>query len=158
MCTVLLQGIFPIQGSNPGLPHCRHILYCLSHQGICIYLNNLDFPGGPVVKNIPAMWETWVWSLGREDPLEEEMATHSSIFGWRIPMDRGAWWATVYGVCKESDMTEWLNNIQFVYVYNVYICTTYIYIEIICICVLYWVTSVVYIYVCVVKLHKNIYI
>ena len=37
------------------------------------------------VKNLPAMRETWVRSLGREDPLEEEMATHSSILAWRIP-------------------------------------------------------------------------
>ena len=39
---------------------------------------------------------------GQEDPLEEEMATHSSIFVWRIPMDRGAWWATVHGVEKSQ--------------------------------------------------------
>ena len=38
-----------------------------------------------LVKNPPAMWETWVPSLGWEDPLEKEMATHSSILGWRIP-------------------------------------------------------------------------
>ena len=48
------------------------------------------FPGGLVVKNLPAMWETWVQSLGREDPLEKEMASHSSILAWRIPMGRGA--------------------------------------------------------------------
>ena len=53
-----------------------------------------------LVKNLPAKQETWVRSLGREDPLEEGMATHSSIPAWRIPMDRGAWWATVSGVTK----------------------------------------------------------
>ena len=37
------------------------------------------------VKNLPAMWEIWVWSLGQEDPLEEGMVTHSSILAWRIP-------------------------------------------------------------------------
>ena len=42
-----------------------------------------------MVKNPPAMQETWVRSLGSEDPLEEGMATHSSILAWRIPMDRG---------------------------------------------------------------------
>ena len=52
------------------------------------------------VKNPPAMWETRVQSLGREDPLEEGMATHSSILAWRIPMDRGAWRATAHGVAK----------------------------------------------------------
>ena len=43
------------------------------------------------------MWETWVQSLGWEDPLEEDMATHSSIPAWRIPTDRGAWRATSVG-------------------------------------------------------------
>ena len=51
-------------------------------------------------KNLPAMLETWLRSLGWEDPLEEGMATHSSILAWRIPMDRGAWWATVRGVAR----------------------------------------------------------
>ena len=37
------------------------------------------------LKHLPAIWETWVRSLGREDPLEKEMATHSSILAWRIP-------------------------------------------------------------------------
>ena len=38
-----------------------------------------------LVKNPPAMWKTWVQSLGREDPLEKGMATHSSVLAWRIP-------------------------------------------------------------------------
>ena len=54
-----------------------------------------------MVKNLPAMWETWVWSLSWEDPLEEGMATHSSILAWRIPMDRGGWQATVHGVVMQ---------------------------------------------------------
>ena len=53
-----------------------------------------------MVKNLPAMWETGVRSLGTEDPLEKEMVTHSSILAWRIPMDRGAWQAAVHGVTK----------------------------------------------------------
>ena len=44
-----------------------------------------SFPGGSVVKNLPAVWETWVQFLGWEDPLKEEMATPSSIFAWEIP-------------------------------------------------------------------------
>ena len=60
------------------------------------------FPGGSVVKNLPAIQEIQVQSLGWEDPLEEEMATHSSILAWKNPMDRGAWWATVYGVAKSQ--------------------------------------------------------
>ena len=46
------------------------------------------------VKNPPAIWETWVQSLGWQDPMEEGITTHSSILAWRIPMDRGAWWAS----------------------------------------------------------------
>ena len=38
-----------------------------------------------MVKNLPAVWETWIGSLHQEDPLEEEMATHSSILAWKIP-------------------------------------------------------------------------
>ena len=56
--------------------------------------------GDLVVKNLPAVQETWVQSLGWDDPLEEGMATHSSMLAWRIPMDRGAWWVTVQGITK----------------------------------------------------------
>ena len=55
-----------------------------------------------MVKNPPAMRETWFQSLGWEDPLEEGMATDSSIFTWRIPMDRGVWHAIVHGVLKNQ--------------------------------------------------------
>ena len=50
-----------------------------------------------IVKNLPAMCETWVQTLGWEDPLEEGMATHSSILAWRIPMNKGAWRAQSMG-------------------------------------------------------------
>ena len=46
------------------------------------------------------MQKMQVWSLGWEDALEEEMATHSSILAWKNSMDRGAWWATVHGFAK----------------------------------------------------------
>ena len=59
-----------------------------------------------VVKNLPAMQETWVQSLGWEDPGEEGMAAHFSILAWRIPMDRGAWLAAICGDQKESDTTK----------------------------------------------------
>ena len=45
----------------------------------------LGFPGSSAVKNPPATQETWVRSLGQEDPLEKKMATHSSTLAWRIP-------------------------------------------------------------------------
>ena len=60
-----------------------------------------------VVKNLPAMQETTVWSLGWEDPLEKEMATCSSILAWRVPWteEPGRLWG-----CKESDTTERLTR------------------------------------------------
>ena len=73
------------------------------------------------IKNLPAMWETWVPSLGWEDPPEKEMTNHSCILPWRIlwmeeaplslknPRERGVWWATVHGV-TESDMTAGLTH------------------------------------------------
>ena len=96
-CHALLQGIFPTQGSNPGLPHCRQIPYHLSPQGYP-YKKGLLANGGEIsaeifwaslvahlVKNLPAMRETWIRSLGWEDPLEKEKTTHSRILAWRIP-------------------------------------------------------------------------
>ena len=69
----------------------------ISSTNICLRstMCHADFPGGSVVKNLPAMQETWVWSLGQEDPLEKERATHFrilffffshfSIPTWRTP-------------------------------------------------------------------------
>ena len=59
-----------------------------------------------MVKNLPAVWETWVRSLDWEDPLEEDMATHSSILAWRIPMERGAWRATVHRVAESPTQSS----------------------------------------------------
>ena len=137
----LLQGIFPTQGSNPGLLHCRWILYHFSHQrsprilewvaypfsrgssqpknqtrvsciagrfftswatreplkppGLCYFIiillcqakltNGLPRWLSGKIKNLPAKKETWVWSLGREDPVKKEMATHSIILVWKTP-------------------------------------------------------------------------
>ena len=53
-----------------------------------------------LVENLTALQETQVRFLGQEDPLEKEMAAHSNILAWRIPMDREAWRATVQGVTK----------------------------------------------------------
>ena len=58
-----------------------------------------------LVKNLPTMWETWVQSLGWEDPLEKGTATHSSVLAWRIPRTEEPGRLPVQGV-TESDMTE----------------------------------------------------
>ena len=65
----------------------------------------LGFPGGLVSKESACNARDLglIPRLGRS--LEEGMATHSSILAWRIPVDRGAWWATVHGVTKESNMS-----------------------------------------------------
>ena len=83
-------------------------LLCLLHWQVGSLSLVLGFPVAQLVKNPPAMWETWVWSLGWEAPLEKGMATHSSILVWRIP-------GTVYSPWgrKESDTTEQLSLTYF---------------------------------------------
>ena len=71
-------GSIPLLGSSPR----ERIGYPLQYSWASLV--------SQMVKNLPAVQETWVLSLGWEDPLEEGMATHSSILAWRIPMDRGA--------------------------------------------------------------------
>ena len=73
----------------------------------------LDFPGGSDSKRSAYILGDPHSVPSGEDPLEEGLATHSSILAWRIPMDRGAWWATVHGV-TELDTTEQLST-QHVY-------------------------------------------
>ena len=63
------------------------------------------------LKRLPAMRETWVRSLGQEDPLEKEMATHSSILAWRIPWtEEPGGLHIVHGVAKSW---TWLSNLAF---------------------------------------------
>ena len=80
--------MIPGSGRSPG----EEIGYPLQHSWASLVAQ--------MIKNLPAMWETWVRSLGWEDPLEEGMETHSSILAWRIPVDRGAWQDTVLEVAK----------------------------------------------------------
>ena len=80
------------------------------------------FAGGSHGKNPPAMWETWVRSLGWEDLLEEGMATHAKTLAWRSPMDRGARQATVHGVAKSRTR---LSDFHFHFPLSVSIYVTY---------------------------------
>ena len=68
-------------------------------------LGLLGFPGVSVIKNSPANAEDMGSIPGSEDPLEQEVATYSSILAWERGQHRGAWWATVHAVTKESSMT-----------------------------------------------------
>ena len=94
-CHFLLQGIFLTQGPNLHLQHCRQILLPLSHPGSPFrgiitppLIHTLESEAAvsvaQTVKNLSAVQETQVGSLGQEDPLEKGMATHSSILAWRI--------------------------------------------------------------------------
>ena len=67
---------------------------------LCAPFKSGGFLVAQSVRNPPAMWETWVQSLGWDDPLEKGMETQASILAWRIPMDRGAWQAIVHEVTK----------------------------------------------------------
>ena len=87
-CSVGDPALIPGLGRSPG----EVISYPLQYLWVSLMAQT--------VKNPSAMQETWVQSLGWEDLLEDGMATHSSILAWRIPMDRGTWWATVHGVAK----------------------------------------------------------
>ena len=85
----------------------------LSDWSDLIWKEHRGLPSGTVVKNLLAMQETQdtrVWSLGWEDPLEEDIANFSSIFAWEIPWTEGDWWATVHGDTKSqtqlNDLTQ----------------------------------------------------
>ena len=83
-----------------------------------LYINLRAFLGGSVVKNLPAMQETQVQSLGQEDTLENEMATHSSILAW----ERGAWQAIVHSITKvRHDLATKQQCLLFKYVNSAYL-------------------------------------
>ena len=88
-------GLIPGLGRSPG----EGIGYPLQYSWASLVAQ--------MVKNPPVIWETWVRSLGCKGPLEEGMATHCSILAWRIPMQRGAWWAAVHRVTKSQ---TWLSK------------------------------------------------
>ena len=64
--------------------------------------DSTDFLVAQTVKNLPAMWETQVRSLGQEDPLVKGMATHPRILAWGNSMDRGAWRVAIRGITKSQ--------------------------------------------------------
>ena len=87
-CSARDPGSIPGLGRSPG----EGIGYPLQYSWAFLVVQML--------KTLPAIRETWVRSLSWEGSLEEDVATHSSILVWRIPMARGAWQATVHGVAK----------------------------------------------------------
>ena len=102
----------PMNYSTPGFPVLHYLQECykllLFSYGLSIA--PLASLVAQTVKNLPAMRETWIQSLGWEDPLEEGMATHSSILAWRIP-------TTEEPGRKELDMTKQLSTCYIIYSY-----------------------------------------
>ena len=83
------------------LHHTPHLANTSLYLWVCFYfVEFVVFPTGSMVKNLPTMQETWVWSLDQEDPLEEEMATHSSILAWRISWTEEPGWLQSTGSQK----------------------------------------------------------
>ena len=81
---------FPWAPPSPGSVTHR-ATYRTQEMALLTITGLLDFPGGSDGKESACSGEAWVWSLGWEDPLEKEMATHSSILSWRIPWSEGTW-------------------------------------------------------------------
>ena len=97
-----LQVILPTQGLNPGIPHCRQILYQLCHQGSD--------------KEFPCQYRRYEFNPRVcEDPLEKEMAIHSQYSCLGNPTVKRSWQATVHRSFKELHMTEQLNNNKILY-------------------------------------------
>ena len=85
---------------------------------------SLDFPGGSMVKNLPAIQKPLVQSLGQEDLLEEKVATHSSILAWRIPWTEEP--GRLQSMASQSDTTEWLTLSLSVFINTSY-CLSFIF-------------------------------
>ena len=99
--TVLGATLLDIWRLNPIMSE-KFLGQCMVQSGSLI---------AQLVKNLPAIRETWIWSLVWEDPLEKGMATHSSILAWRLSWteEPGGSCCSPWG-CKESEMIEWLTH------------------------------------------------
>ena len=90
------------EASKAKIPTLTHFTFLWEEMGLHSYGRRWASLVAWFLKNLPAVQETLILTLGWEDPLGEGMATHSSILVWRIPMDRGAWRATVHGGVAKS--------------------------------------------------------
>ena len=103
--------------------HCLHThTHTHTHTHIYIHRASQRFSGKESVCEAGASGDAY--SIPGEDPLEEDIATHSSILSWRIPMDRGAWWATVHEVTKtwtwlkRLSMHAWIYRHEHIHIYT----------------------------------------
>ena len=86
-CSAFIQE--HVDGKRPCSYFWKPRLLVPRKKGVCVCV---CWGGKDGITNAPAGQETWVQSLGGEDPLEEGMATHSSVLAWRIPWTEEAWW------------------------------------------------------------------
>ena len=105
MCLVYIyfissSSIFLVLKLIPYKQHWLDFRGFVFNLKIIFYLKVWDSPVAQLVKNVPAMWKTWVQSLGWEDPLEKGKDTHSSTLAWRIP------WTVQSVGSRELDTTE----------------------------------------------------
>ena len=100
-----VRSVFSVCFCHPSAKRVNCILFQSILQKFTAYTRNLGVSGGkePICRCRRL-------TLGGEDPLEEGMATHSSILAWRIPMDRGAWWATVHRGAKSQTKLKQLRT------------------------------------------------
>ena len=118
-------GIEPASLTSPALAG-RFFTTALGKSYVCMYVcMYVDFPGGSVGKNLPAMQETQVRSLGREDPLQESMVTHSSTLAWRIPWIEEPGGLQCIGLQSQTGLKQLSSSIMYVGI-NVGIKYTYI--------------------------------
>ena len=109
----LLQLLVPEPCQHCSSSHLTHsCLPLTSSSKFKFHVSTSDWPSWLTVKSLPAMWETQVWSLGWEDPLEKEMVTHSSILAWKSHGQRNLAGYNPWG-SRESDMTEQLHFLFF---------------------------------------------
>ena len=109
-------------GIEPRSPVFRQILYHLNHQRspyLYLYLYIPDFMVAQTVKRLLTMQETRVWSLGREDPLEKEMATHSSTLAWKIPWTEEPGRLQSIGLQSRTWLSDFTFTFHFMYASSV---------------------------------------
>ena len=105
LCSNIFNGFSCLKKDDESFRYYSHLTFPV-YFILYFFVQGLISLVAQMVKNLPAMWETQVWSLGWEDPLEKEMSTPSCLLPWRIPWTEGAWQATVHGVAKSATHTH----------------------------------------------------
>ena len=105
LCSNIFNGFSCLKKDDESFRNYSHLTFPV-YFILYFFVQGLTSLVAQMVKSLPAMQETQVWSLGWEDPLEKEMSTHSCLLLWRITWTEGAWQATVHGVAKSATHTH----------------------------------------------------